>query len=720
MKTFVDDTKRESLVFDVISTWRGGALPDAQTFLNQHPELWSDKEVVLDLAAEEFALRRKSGEDITPSMFCERFPAVRSSLMRLVLVGEMISGSPSIHRAIDESLWPRPGQDFLGFRIVRQLGRGAFARVYLADETELGGRRVVVKVAQFAGREAEILGKLNHPHVVPVYSVKSHPDVCLTAVCMPYLGEATLTDVLETAYATGTPPRDADTILRAARINPRVELNAGPPSKFLARGSFVEGVTYLGLKIAQALAYTHSRSILHRDLKPSNVLVQPNGEPVLLDFNLSTDAEQDLVRAGGTVPYMAPEQLYAVFVEPHPSAATHDPRSDVFALGVILYQLLSGRLPFQEPPVGVPDVDAAERMLRFLRVTPAPLSTLNSKVDASLARLIARCLEFNPADRPQSVEEVVSALQKRLASRQRLWFQVRRHWLTSSLTLAVIVSALGATGFKLATRPAYPDRQFQLGLAAIARNDYPVALDYLDNARKRGANSASFLRALGLTHARLGEWEIAAKYFEQASHLEKDGITCSWVGYCRGKSGTLRAGNAWFSQAIALGYAPFWVHHNSGHCLLSFERFWPAKKAFLQALQIEPGNGSAILGLLEVAALSKGTVIPKEEALTWASEGERRYPDEPLFPYYWALLSLPPDDKPVQASPEVMQHAQRAFDRGLDFSYRESLAYRLGISGANPMKPINLEAKTRGRPWPLLIEPRDLPPFTQAATVSPK
>jgi hypothetical protein len=110
---------------------------------------------------------------------------------------------------VEQVQWPAVGTEFLGFQLLRELGRGAFAHVYLARQPALGNRLVVVKVAQYGSGEAETLGRLGHRNIVPVYSVSEDPATHVTAVCMPYLGSATLLDVLDVGFAEDRPPERA-------------------------------------------------------------------------------------------------------------------------------------------------------------------------------------------------------------------------------------------------------------------------------------------------------------------------------------------------------------------------------------------------------------------------------------------------------------------------------------------------------------------------------
>src|SRR6185312_6087917 len=135
-----------------------------------------------------------------------------------------------------------------------------------------------------------------------------------------------------------------------------------PDDRFLARASYVDGVVRLVSQLADALAFVHAKGVLHRDLKPSNVLVSPAGRPRLLDFNLSADESAD-GPFGGTLPYMSPEQL-RIGLREEENVQAIDARSDLFSLGVMLYELLAGTHPFGPIPLG--PVDEVGRFFRHV------------------------------------------------------------------------------------------------------------------------------------------------------------------------------------------------------------------------------------------------------------------------------------------------------------------------------------------------------------------
>src|SRR5262249_22239568 len=154
---------------------------------------------------------------VNPDDYVASFPHLRSSLAKLIRAHRFLENNPQLLDPSAPACWPQVGQRFLGFQLVRELGRGAFARVYLATQPALGNRQVAVKVSLGGGLEAQPLGRLGgHANIVPVYSVEEEPGSGVTAVCMPYLGSATLVDLLDRLNSMPALPQSADTILAAA------------------------------------------------------------------------------------------------------------------------------------------------------------------------------------------------------------------------------------------------------------------------------------------------------------------------------------------------------------------------------------------------------------------------------------------------------------------------------------------------------------------------
>jgi eukaryotic-like serine/threonine-protein kinase len=384
---------------------------------------------------------------------------------------------------------PAVGEDFLGFRLLDELGRGAFGKVYLARQGNLADRPVVLKITPRLNDEPGVLAQLQHTNIVPVYSI--HRLERLQAICMPYFGSTTLKDIYENLESQATLPEFGFGLIstlyvrKAARNSRQVERSdhqvreqpcdpsmtlgaeeAGLPEakpaaetlKYLEGLTYVQAVLWVVSRLASGLAHAHERAILHLDLKPGNILLTDEGQPMLLDFNLSMDLKAESSRTatvGGTLFYMSPEQIEAFRGDDR----RLDGRSDVYALGIILFELLTGRRPFPIPEG--PRVDIANALLESRTKQPPPVRCWNKAVSPAIESIVRHCLEPNPALRYRSAAEVQVDIERHLSHcalryarepslRERAAKCMRRHPTISSTTsigmlafasLAVLCSA---------------------------------------------------------------------------------------------------------------------------------------------------------------------------------------------------------------------------------------------------------------------------------------
>ena len=268
------------------------------------------------------------------------------------------------------------GENAGPYRIVEQLGRGGMATVFKAYHASLD-RYVAIKVlhpafredANFLARfqrEARIVAKLDHPNIVPVYDFSEHRE-------HPYL-------VMR--YIEG------ETL--------KAFLNRGRPNR--------DEIARVMKAVGSALVYAHENKILHRDIKPSNVILTPTGQIYLTDFGLARIAEvgestlsRDMMV--GTPQYISPEQA---------SGDTKlDACTDIYSLGVVLYELLVGRVPFQ--------ADTPYAVVHDHIFTPLPLPrSIEPDLPESLERVLLKALAKDPDDRFQSVQEMLEAFQAAL------------------------------------------------------------------------------------------------------------------------------------------------------------------------------------------------------------------------------------------------------------------------------------------------------------------
>jgi serine/threonine protein kinase len=259
--------------------------------------------------------------------------------------------------------------------IRRELGRGGMGVVYLADDTRLS-RRVALKAlspalgTEIAGRdrlrlEARAAAGLSHPSIATVYALEEI-DGGLYLAC---------------EYVPGEP-------LRAL-------LKSGPLP--------IEQVVDIALQLSRALATAHTQGVVHRDIKPENVMRTPSGMIKVLDFGLArledTTQSARLTLTGaivGTPAYLSPEQAQGM---------TADFRTDIFAIGIVAYELASGHNPFAASGI-------AAILARIVTEEPRPLSELQPQSPPLLDAILAKCLEKNPQERYQSTQAVVADLER--------------------------------------------------------------------------------------------------------------------------------------------------------------------------------------------------------------------------------------------------------------------------------------------------------------------
>jgi serine/threonine protein kinase/lipoprotein NlpI len=435
---------------------------------------------------------RKRLERRTPTAdsCAESMSVQKDSLPSIVRGGFLRSGGDDASEAETTRL-PELGDCLFGFRLRRELGRGAFARVYEAEQIDLAGRPVVLKVSRIEGTEPQTLAQLQHTHIVPIFSLHEDAAAGLRAVCMPYFGGASLGQVVQTmSSATSRPKRGQevlDTLGAVANPPPQnqpAETGDQTPRAILGRLGYVEATVWIGARLAEALHHAHQRGILHRDIKPQNILLGSDGQPMLLDFNLAHDDRNPRTDAslGGTVSYMAPEHLRAVASRDPAQARKVDARSDIYSLGMVLFEMLAGRRPFACSIGSNPAAFYLESMaIERSRAAPS-LRRLRSDIPWGLDSILRRCLAPDPEQRYSSAEQLAEDLRRFLADdplrhapepsiRERVHKWVRRHprlaysgavALAASVLLGLLgLALLGARALLADTQAQEHRRQFR-------------------------------------------------------------------------------------------------------------------------------------------------------------------------------------------------------------------------------------------------------------------
>jgi serine/threonine protein kinase len=300
------------------------------------------------------------------------------------------------------------------FELVRELGSGSFGRVYLAHQRSLD-RMVALKVTVQPSSEARALAALEHEHIVRIFGEEVEGQTGLHLLAMQYVPGATLARVHEAIGRDASPAwtgRDfLDTVAACTPQPAPADPDAVRDAKRLARCDHIEAVCWLGARLAEALDHAHRQGILHRDVKPSNILISSNGRVLLTDFNLAVNVGRGEERLfGGTLSYMAPEHLEAFNPDGSTCRESVDARSDVYSLGVVLFELLTGKRPFAGTAERGADVARLEA-LTAERSQGAP-SPRRERPDlpAVLDRVVRRCLDPNPLRRYQRAGELADVL----------------------------------------------------------------------------------------------------------------------------------------------------------------------------------------------------------------------------------------------------------------------------------------------------------------------
>lgn len=306
-------------------------------------------------------------------------PGAKKSGTAALAQSQPVNSEKKSHPSATPSLFPSLPVDFGRYRLLKLLGQGGMGAVYLANDSQLG-RQVALKIPFFSSsdspqrverfiREAKSAAILHHPNICTVFdtgAVENKPFIT-----MAYIAGASLDQVLQSDKPM--PERQAAEIVR---------------------------------KIALALAHAHGKGTVHRDLKPANIMIGADGEPVVMDFGLAKRAshqeanEGKLTRRGavlGTPSYMSPEQVKG-------GTDTIGPATDIYSLGVILFQMLTNRTPYSGSMVEV--------MGQILAAPVPPVKELQTDVDPRLDAICRKAMAKDPKSRFQSMEEFASALEE--------------------------------------------------------------------------------------------------------------------------------------------------------------------------------------------------------------------------------------------------------------------------------------------------------------------
>ena len=438
--------EHQAALDDFTEKWTRGEISDAEAYLAGLGQV--APALAVELIYREYCLAELAGSQPDPAVFLDRFPAHREMLGRLFSVHRACSSAQLeywIEPTAGADVFPEAGDEIGPYLLRRELGRGAFARVFLAEQGDLENRLVILKLSTRPTREPWLLARARHSHIVEILSHAMVDDGAFQLICMPFLGGATLSAVLDHRRRFRRPRgsrgdllKDLDAVAAAeySGVNP-----ARPAREILNSLTDCQAMAWITARLADALDHAQCRDVIHGDVKPSNILLTADGNPMLLDFNLARNWSFDKTNGplevpGGTLDYMAPERLGAIASvgstaldswrssEVEPSEGDDPHRADIYSLGIVLLEALTAASPAE----AMRDRDAPARAAQKLRnlaaeygsfrergalaVIRASESAAGQTIPPALRAILERCLAIRPADRYRRALELAEDLDR--------------------------------------------------------------------------------------------------------------------------------------------------------------------------------------------------------------------------------------------------------------------------------------------------------------------
>jgi serine/threonine protein kinase len=555
----------------------------------------SDPVEFIALILDEFSIRSESGEQLDVRKFAARFPDLSETLAaelsefsdssidcktEAAASDDDSASQTDADTIADFNAAPQQLSDFRegsvcgDFRIEGVLGTGGLSQVFLATQLSLD-RRVALKVtpledtSEHGSFEGRTMAALVHGNIVPVFAEQTLGQFHLLA--MACISGPTLADFLSELNDRAAPESHSGRRLQRARTTASDcrrmireladsstqdqleadETRAEPATRENQpqdSGRLVEFSCRTVREIALALTHANRQNVFHCDVKPANILFTADARPMLTDFNVSVrsgcESGSQLINrpVGGTLLYMAPEHLGMLTGTcPAPDV---DGRADVYSLGLILFELLTGAWPFPEEATGEDPLTAAGH-LQGIRISAEIEFPSESRLSPALRSIVSTCLAARPGDRYQSASDLAEDLDRYLSlkpllhapdpsSLETLTRSVRRHRKPIAVSCVTSVLILLAAGIFQMTADGEASSPEQGGTQ--------LAADAFENA------------TLGRRHVERGQFELAIPCLERAVEQNPQ-LVPAWnnLGIARYRLGQFAGAREAFSEVIRLG-----------------------------------------------------------------------------------------------------------------------------------------------------------------------
>lgn len=483
---------------------------------------------------QEYLNKKLSKEKVEPSSLIEENPEEASHLEEKLTAlramedffSEMPALTPSEEINLSGLSDPFVGKEIGGCKILKEVGRGGMGVVYLGSQTELD-RMVAIKVlrlfpgaAQSLGRfrrEAKSIARLNHPNIVPIYSIGDEEGY--SYIIMKLIEGIPLSDLIDKLSNSDRQEFKPQKIrhLIESRLNhlPSEEIPL-PKQK-----TFNEWACDCISQISQAIYYAHSQGVIHRDVKPSNIILTTDGKPVLLDFGLSRDETgKRMTLTGeflGTPTYSAPECLTGKL-----SPVSH--QIDVYSLGATLYELLTSQTPFQGESYN-------EILNNITMGEPTPPQKYNPRIPRDLSTILLKAIAKEPSQRYLTAGDLNDDLQcflksKPIKAKPPSFFYKTSKWIRRNSKVAslgfvgalMVLALLGGYYYNKYHKAQEIRRQvYEFANAG----DYEKAIEKLTEATALFPKRPEAWFYLGQFQSLAGDYENGIKNIERAIQLDK-------------------------------------------------------------------------------------------------------------------------------------------------------------------------------------------------------